>query len=623
MDILRGIKSGEWKQKIISLREMTPEDYKKEKRRLPGFTASGVFSYGSDSDLIEHSGLHQVDIDDKHNKGITIERMTAIARQCPHAFAVFRSPSGKGVKMLVRVVKEVRAHAGSHVAAVDWLDRHGVKADIPVSALSQLCFVSYDPECWINEKATEIKPVEVPETSFNLVELEELRDDDEILEECEATFPDFSDLWAGIFEDGGDHSFYDHRLICMLRDCCKSNERVAELFEKSGLYRPEKWNGRTRDYVFQTLRKSERVQMLAMLSPVEPEPGEEPPAKKKTEKKPDGWTWETSDDVPQWTPAEDNYIVKGMMYARSLSCIYGPSGSGKTFKVLDIASCIAMGRTWNGRKVRRHAVMYFGLEGKRGLKKRIQALKLDGRLGPGAPFSRVLCGSKELNLLDAEHVTRVVTICKAFEKECGLPVGAIFIDTLARSTPGGDENSSQDMGVALVHAERISTLTGANVCVVHHSGKDITKGMRGSTAIYAGLDEVFEVTRHEDDLSIRVWSSRKQRDEDDNQQVFAKLRVVQLGVDSDGEPVTSCVVDYIENPFPTDKKTPKNAHETDVLMNISEDGTTFEDLMDHCKLKKGPLFQRLKDLADGGYIVRSGDKYYPVTAEGGDDDFIL
>jgi len=236
-----------------------------------------------------------------------------------------------------------------------------------------------------------------------------------------------------------------------------------------------------------------------------------------------------------------------------------------------------------------------------------------------SPFARVLCGSKELNLLDAGDVKKVVDVCRSFEKKCGKKVGIIFIDTLARSTPGGDENSSQDMGVALVNAERISTLTGANVCVVHHSGKDITKGMRGSTAIYAGLDEVFEVTRHEDDQAIRVWASRKQRDEEDSQQIFARLRVVELGVDADLETVTSCVVDYVENPFPEGKKKDKKTGGHDILLSVEEDGTSFDDLMDLTGMKKGPLIQRLKELVEGGFLVKSGDKYLKVLAD--DDDY--
>ena len=468
----------------------------------------------------------------------------------------------------------------------------------------------------MNPKASEIKPVDVPETNYSLIELEENRDDEAILAECESTFEEFADLWAGILEAGADASREDHRLICMLRDCCSSNERVAELFAQSGLYRPEKWGGRTRDYVFASLRKSEKVQMLSMLGPVPDEEGVVTPPK---EVKPGAWSWETAGDVPEWSPEEEHYIVKRLLYSRSMSCIYGPSGSGKTFFVLDIAAAVATGRNWNGRKVRQSAVMYFGLEGKRGLKKRIQALKKDGRLRDDSPFARVLCGSKELNLLDAGDVKKVVDVCRSFEKECGKKVGIIFIDTLARSTPGGDENSSQDMGVALVNAERISTLTGANVCVVHHSGKDITKGMRGSTAIYAGLDEVFEVTRHEDDQAIRVWASRKQRDEEDSQQIFARLRVVELGVDADLETVTSCVVDYVENPFPEGKKKDKKTGGHDILLSVEEDGTSFDDLMDLTGMKKGPLIQRLKELVEGGFLVKSGDKYLKVLAD--DDDF--
>ena len=63
----------------------------------------------------------------------------------------------------------------------------------------------------------------------------------------------------------------------------------------------------------------------------------------------------------------------------------------------------------------------------------------------------------------------------------------VIIDTLARCM-NGDENSVKDMNLAIKGCDRIRERTGAAVMLVHHSGKDQSKGMRGSTALLGAID---------------------------------------------------------------------------------------------------------------------------------------
>jgi len=44
---------------------------------------------------------------------------------------------------------------------------------------------------------------------------------------------------------------------------------------------------------------------------------------------------------------------------------------------------------------------------------------------------------------------------------------------------GGDENSGKDMGRVIAHCKAFHKATGALVLLIHHSGKDDTKGARG------------------------------------------------------------------------------------------------------------------------------------------------
>lgn len=615
--ILRGIKDGKWEKEIEKLRSLKGEAFKEFKKRLPAFTATGVFTGRNDAGFVEHSGLVQLDIDGKHNEDVPFKTLWKRVISCPYVYAAFRSPSGKGIKALFRCPEDRELHSGSHVAGVEWLSDNGVQADVPVSALSQLCYVSHDPDLFINKAAKKITPAVVEKKDFALAEYDEERTDEEILQACESQWgEEFTELWEGDYENQtDDQSKADFKLISMLRDNCFSNERVAELFEKSGLYRGDaKWGGRTRDYVLFTLRKTGAVQALATFKALDEDPEDPSPPKKKKKR---GWLLEYVSDIGPWTPEGDNYIVKKMIYTSSVSMVFGAPGSAKTFFVLDLAASIASGREWQGRKVKQGGVLYFGLEGKHGIKKRIQALKMRKLLKEDDPFARVLCKSDELNLMKEEHVMRVVNAVKEFQAEKGVPVQIIFIDTLAKAIAGGDENSSQDMGLAMAHAQMIADLTGCHVCVVHHSGKDSSKGARGSSVIRGAVDGEFEVFRHPLDESIRVFRIRKQRDERDEADVFARLQIVSLGVDADLEEVTTCVVEYIDASQVPVKESKQKVNKADaILMYVPEDGIEFTDLQKATAIPRSTLQRRLESLYDDSTLRKDANgRIFP-----GEDD---
>lgn len=118
--------------------------------------------------------------------------------------------------------------------------------------------------------------------------------------------------------------------------------------------------------------------------------------------------------------------------------------------------------------------------------------------------------------------------------------GLLVIDTLNRAAPGTDENSSADMGQLIEACKDAQRRLGGMVLLVHHTGKDGTKGLRGHSSLYAALDAAIEVSRND---ARREWSVAKSKDDvDGGRQAFA-LRVVELSDDENGEPVTSCVVE--------------------------------------------------------------------------------
>ena len=86
---------------------------------------------------------------------------------------------------------------------------------------------------------------------------------------------------------------------------------------------------------------------------------------------------------------------------------------------------------------------------------------------------------------------------KAHGAALGVPVRLIVLDTLSRMIGSGDEDKARDINMVVQRAEQVQRETGAHVLIVHHSGKDRDRGMRGSNALLGAVDASIEVSRHE------------------------------------------------------------------------------------------------------------------------------
>jgi hypothetical protein len=217
------------------------------------------------------------------------------------------------------------------------------------------------------------------------------------------------------------------------------------------------------------------------------------------------WNFLSLDDVESLPPPK--WLVPGVLTEGSLAAIYGAPESGKSFLAVDMSMAIAGGMDWHGRQVERGGVLYIAAEGAPGLGKRFRAWKVD-RCAQGRTFDLHLMRD-DLNLA-AEKDGGVRAFVQAVTDELG-PLRLIVIDTLNQTAAGADENSAKDMGRYIASMKLLRNATGAAVVVVHHSGKDLSKGMRGSTALLGAMDTTVEVERASDGRSIKV-TVKKQKD---------------------------------------------------------------------------------------------------------------
>jgi hypothetical protein len=268
-------------------------------------------------------------------------------------------------------------------------------------------------------------------------------------------------------------------------------------------------------------------------------------------------------DVRELPPI--TWRVKGVLPSRGIAAIYGPPGSGKSFLATDLAAAISRGEDWFGHRTTQTTVIYLMLEGEGGIRNRLEAFeKIKGVL-PDC-FGVIVQPFDFLCRNDISDLHSVV------------PQGAVvIIDTLNRAAPTVDENSSADMGIILAGAKTLQAAINGLVLIVHHTGKDTSKGLRGHSSLLAALDASIEVERS---ANQRSWRLAKNKDGADGDTVAFKLDKVLIGVDSDGDEVSSCVV-------------------------LPDTGAIFVKAEPRGAQQRSAL-QRLQGLLNGGQLTTSG-----------------
>lgn len=234
-------------------------------------------------------------------------------------------------------------------------------------------------------------------------------------------------------------------------------------------------------------------------------------------------------------------LVHNLLTLGDVSVLYGASNVGKSFWALDLAAHVSNNLLYRG-KVRVHggAVVYVTLEGRRAFANRIAALETTQKLHLQTPLYVI---NSPFSLLNEEDYFALVDSIKEIASRSMIPARLVVIDTLGRAMAGGDENSSIDMTSAIKAVDAIKGITGAHVMLVHHSGKNESRGARGHSSLRAAVDTEIEISRSEES-SLTTVLVTKQRDLPVIPPMYFQLKTVCLGRDEHGAEVTSCVVQH-------------------------------------------------------------------------------
>lgn len=263
------------------------------------------------------------------------------------------------------------------------------------------------------------------------------------------------------------------------------------------------------------------------------------------------YAWEELEALPR-----RRALIKGLLECSAMSLVYGVSNCCKTFFVLDVALHIVLGRSWQEKRTRQGAVVYIAAEGGLGLKERLDAFSKDKQLDGYGPFYLIPCG---VDLCNADDDTQeLINQISAIDN-----VELVVVDTLSRAMAGGNENSPDDMGAFIGNCDKIREHTRAHLLIVHHAGKDSTRGARGHSALRAAVDTEIEVIN---DAGVITAEIKKQRDGKTGDQYCYELKPVALGKDEDGDDISSCVlVSTDERPAKKQKLSPQKSRALQIL----------------------------------------------------------
>jgi hypothetical protein len=230
-----------------------------------------------------------------------------------------------------------------------------------------------------------------------------------------------------------------------------------------------------------------------------------------------------------------DYVVKGIIPKAGLVIIWGAPKCGKSFLAFDLAMHITLGLEYRGRRVQAGPVVYLALEGGRGFNKRVEAWRrhhgddLDGRESP--PFYLL---NIPVNVI-ADYRALIADI----RAQTPTAPTVIFIDTLNRAL-GAHKEDDEGMRMMIQAADALRAAFDCAVVIIHHCGIEGTRP-RGHTSLTGADDVQIAVTKDKNGLITATVEHMKDGEPAPPFSCHLKL-MDDLGIDDDGDPITSCVI---------------------------------------------------------------------------------
>ena len=236
--------------------------------------------------------------------------------------------------------------------------------------------------------------------------------------------------------------------------------------------------------------------------------------------------------------ANINWLFDDVLAEECVAFLSGKSSTGKSAIMVHMALALAKGKPFFGRDVPNVGGTYIvAAEHGYAIPARIRAATNDSMAQPIA-YNRT-----NTDLLDPGNHARLVEDIRKIKSEMkeryGVPLKLVFIDTFSRAFLVDDENSSAQITKAFVALADIAEQTGTTIVAVHHYGKDVRRGMRGSSAFRGHADYAIVVESKNNNRSLRL---EKGRDAPEGPIGNFTLPTVAVGTKPNGKPILQVYV---------------------------------------------------------------------------------
>jgi len=134
----------------------------------------------------------------------------------------------------------------------------------------------------------------------------------------------------------------------------------------------------------------------------------------------------------------------------------------------------------------------------------------------------------------------IVAAIKEAEQHFGLGVGLAIFDTYAKgiAAGGGDEDKAKDQNIALANLRRVLDRVHIHIAGIGHTGKDESRGERGSNARLADVDVSVLISGD----TTRTATVMKANDQPEGPLVSFQLEPFDFGLDEDGDPFRTFIL---------------------------------------------------------------------------------
>lgn len=234
---------------------------------------------------------------------------------------------------------------------------------------------------------------------------------------------------------------------------------------------------------------------------------------------------------------KSRYLVKGLIPREALIVVWGPPKCGKSFWTFDLLMHVALGWDYRGRRVEAGTCIYVACEGEHGLAARAEAFRQAKIAEEGAEPPFYLLTTRLDLIADVDALAADISAQLA-----GEICLTIVVDTLNRSLVGS-ESRDEDMAAYIKAADHLREKFRCAVIIVHHCGINDARP-RGHTSLSGAADAQISIKR--DAAENVVAELELMKDGPAGAVSVSRLVPVEVDIDEDGEPITSCIIEPLE-----------------------------------------------------------------------------